>query len=72
MNLLNYLGPATSELQLALKEAGYDDLEGYMKERTNTEMTVEERISYHLGQINLIADITQYLQKAMNKEEEEE
>jgi|TARA_R100000353_G_scaffold176103_1_gene149000 hypothetical protein len=72
MNLLNYLGPATSELQLALKEAGYDDLEGYMKERTNSEMTVEERISYHLGQINLIADITQYLQKAMNKEEEEE
>tara|TARA_R100000315_G_C5193556_1_gene113077 strand:+ start:125 stop:343 length:219 start_codon:yes stop_codon:yes gene_type:complete len=72
MNLLNYLGPATSELQLALKEAGYDDLEGYMKERTNTEMTVEERISYHLGQINLIADITQYLQNAMNKEEEEE
>tara|TARA_B100000424_G_scaffold246775_1_gene218702 strand:- start:351 stop:566 length:216 start_codon:yes stop_codon:yes gene_type:complete len=71
MNLLNYLGPATSELQLALKEAGYDDLEGYMKERTNTEMTVEERISYHLGQINLIADITQYLQNAMNKEEEE-
>ena len=72
MNLLNYLGPATSELQLALKEAGYDNLEGYMKERTNSEMSVEERISYHLGQINLIADITQYLQKAMNKEEEEE
>ena len=71
MNLLNYLGPATSELQLALKEAGYDDLEGYMKERTNSEMTVEERIAYHLAQINLIAEITQYLQTTLKGDEEE-
>ena len=71
MNLLNYLGPATSELQLALQEAGYDDIKSYMEERKGAEMSVDERIAYHLAQINLIAEITQYLQNTLKGDEEE-
>lgn len=70
MNLLNYLGPATNELQLALKDAGYDDIKEYMEERAGKEMSIDSRIAYHLGQINLIAEITQYLQTTLGDEEE--
>ena len=41
MNLLNYLGPASNELNLAIHEAGFESLEEYMEERQGTEMTVD-------------------------------
>jgi hypothetical protein len=70
MNLLNYLGPASSELQLAIKDAGFEDIQEYMKNREGGEMTVEERIAYHLGQVNRIAQITQHLENVLGDEEE--
>jgi len=71
MNLLNYLGPASNELQLALKDSGYTTLEEYMKERSSSVMAVEERIAYYLGQVNLIAEIAKFLDET-NKGDEEE
>ena len=71
MNLLNYLGPAKNELDLALVDAKYETLEKYMKEREGEEMTVHERIAYHLGRMNLVAEIVQQL-KIENPEWEEE
>ena len=71
MNLLNYLGPASNELNLAIQEAGFETLEEYMEERQGTEMTVDERIAYHLGQVNLIAEIATYLHDLEKGDEEE-
>ena len=42
-----------------------------MEERKGAEMSVDERIAYHLAQINLIAEITQYLQTTLKGDEEE-
>jgi len=67
MNLLNYLGPAHNELNFAINESGFESLEEYMNERKDTEMKVDERIAYHLGRVNLINEILQYL----NRGEEE-
>jgi len=64
MNLLNLLKESADELTLALKENGYDDLHTYIKSKG--EMSVEDRISYYLGQVNLIATITE-----LNVSEEE-
>ena len=69
MNLLNYLGPASSELQLAIQDAGFEDIKEYMEDRVGTEMSVQERIAYHLGQVNLIAQITQHLEMVLGEEE---
>lgn len=69
MNLLSYLGPASSELQLAIQDAGFEDIKSYMEDRAGNEMTVQERIAYHLGQVNLIAQITEHLQTVLGEEE---
>lgn len=63
MNLLNYLGPAHNELKLALKEVKFDSLEEYMTSRKESVMSVDERIAYHLGRINLINEILTFLGK---------
>ena len=71
MNLLNYLGPTSNELKLALEESGFTTLEEYMKERSSSVMAIEERIAYYLGQVNLIAEIAKFLEET-NKGDEEE
>ena len=70
MNLLNYLGPAHNELNLAIEDSGFDTLEEYMKDRKGTEMSVDERIAYHLGRVNLINEILMLLREQMEGEEE--
>jgi|2_EtaG_2_1085320.scaffolds.fasta_scaffold200235_2 penicillin V acylase-like amidase (Ntn superfamily) len=69
MNLLSYLGPARNELELAVKNAGFESLKEYMDERKNEEMTEGERISYYLGKINVISEILQELSVEIGEEE---
>ena len=68
MNLLNYLGPAHNELKLAIEESGFGSLEEYMEERKGTDMSVDERIAYHLGRVNLINEILMVLREQMENE----
>lgn len=68
MNLLNYLGPARNELDLAIKQAGYESLEQFMEEYKD-ELTPLARIAYHLGRINLIAEILEELRLTLGEEE---
>ena len=68
MNLLNYLGPAHNELKLAIEESGFGSLEEYMEERKGTDMSIDERIAYHLGRVNLINEILMVLKEQMEKE----
>jgi len=69
MNLLSYLGPARNELELAVKNAGFESLKEYMDENKNEEMTEGERISYYLGKINVISEILQELSVEIGEEE---
>ena len=69
MNLLNFLGPASSELKLALDEFGVSTLEEYMTSREEGEMGIHERIAYHLGRVNLIAEIAKVLEDIHGEEE---
>ena len=69
MNLLNYLGPAHNELKLAIEESGFGSLEEYMEERKGTDMSVDERIAYHLGRMNLIEEVLVQLKHEMGEEE---
>mgnify|MGYP003659499721 CR=1 FL=1 len=72
MNLLNFLGPASAELQAAIQEAGFTELKDYMDSRMdkdNGTMSVEERVSYYLGQVNLIAEITSMMESLIGEEE---
>lgn len=70
MNLLNYLGPALNELNLSVEDSDFDSLEEYMEDRKGTEMSVNERIAYHLGRVNLINEILMYIKETMEGEEE--
>jgi len=72
MNLLNFLGPASSELQAAIQEAGFTELKDYMESRMDKNsgaMSIEERVSYYLGQVNLIAEITTMMESMLGEEE---
>ena len=69
MNLLNYLGPAKNELDLAVKQAGYNSLEDFMKDKVNSELPPVARVAYHLGRINLIAEMLEQLLMKKNLKE---
>tara|TARA_R110000737_G_scaffold346644_2_gene376683 strand:+ start:504 stop:752 length:249 start_codon:yes stop_codon:yes gene_type:complete len=69
MNLLNYLGPAKNELDLAVKQAGYNSLEDFMKDKVNSELPPVARVAYHLGRINLIAEMLEELKATIDEKE---
>lgn len=54
MNLIGYLEPIKNELNLVLKEEGYENIEAWFEERNDVDLTNIEKIAYHVGQINLI------------------
>lgn len=70
MNFLSYLGPAKNELDLAIKDAGHESLEEYMASKQGLELSTDERIAYHIGRMNLIAEILTQLRDELGDEEE--
>tara|TARA_R110000822_G_scaffold56141_6_gene141959 strand:- start:958 stop:1170 length:213 start_codon:yes stop_codon:yes gene_type:complete len=70
MNLLNYLGPAKNELELAIKQCGFETLEDFMKGKAGDDLSQDARVSYHLGRVNLIAEILEELKQTIGDEEE--
>ncbi len=61
MNLLSYLEPIKSELNLILQEEEYGSIDEDLEEMGEVDLSNKEKISYYLGQINLIGLILQNL-----------
>jgi hypothetical protein len=70
MNLLGYVSPALDELNLAIKDAGFESLEEYMKNKEGKDLSSDERVAYYLGRMNLIEEILIQLKHELGDEEE--
>ena len=70
MNLINYLGPAKNELELAVKQSGYESLEDFMEGKAGEDLSLDARVSYHLGRVNLIAEMLQEIRLTLEDEPE--
>tara|TARA_R110000751_G_scaffold40660_1_gene96084 strand:- start:227 stop:418 length:192 start_codon:yes stop_codon:yes gene_type:complete len=58
MNLIEYEEEIKKEIKVVLDELGVANIEGWLKRKKSKKLRSGEVIAYHLGQLNIISELT--------------